>query len=231
MATQNVSTYRFPQLDGAPAAGLTPAEALASAQAEADGIREQARVDGAAAGHAEGLARAHERVQTAVAAAQEAGRAIAQTRDELVEKLTRQAGELALQIAERIVVGAFESRPERVVDVTRAALRRLSDRHQVTVLVNPDDLELIEQAAAGLEAELGGIEHLDVQADRRVQRGGVIAQTAYGEIDATISAQLESARELVTAALDADSAPTGSPDDGHPDQQDGEEQQDAEHGL
>jgi flagellar assembly protein FliH len=204
MPGQNLSTYSFPQLDGAPVAGRTPAEALAAAHAEAEQIREQARVEGEAAGHADGLARAQEQVRDALIAAAGAERAIAQTREELVEKLSRQAGELALQIAQRIVVSAFESQPERVVDVARAALRRLADRHHVTVLVNPDDLELIEQATAGIKAELGGIEHLDVQADRRVQRGGVIAQTAYGEIDASVSAQFESARTLVMAALDGD---------------------------
>jgi flagellar assembly protein FliH len=65
-------------------------------------------------------------------------------------------------------------------------------------------MTLIEAAAAALKSELGGIEHLQVQADRRIQRGGVVAQTAHGEIDASISAQLESARELVVAALDGD---------------------------
>ncbi len=74
----------------------------------------------------------------------------------------------------------------------------------MTVLVNPDDLELLSGAVKTLQSELGGIEHLDVQADRRIERGGAIAQTAYGEIDATISAQLQAARELVEAALAGD---------------------------
>jgi flagellar biosynthesis/type III secretory pathway protein FliH len=40
-----------------------------------------------------------------------------------------------------------------------------------------------------------------VQADRRVPRGGVIARTEAGEIDATIRAQLSRAREIVAAEL------------------------------
>ena len=109
------------------------------------------------------------------------------TRDELVEKLTAQAGELALLIAEQMVAGAIAAQPERIIDVVRGALRRLADRHRVTVLVNPDGPRAARRRGPALQAELGGIEHLDVQADRRVARGGAIAQTAYGEIDATIS--------------------------------------------
>jgi flagellar assembly protein FliH len=52
-----------------------------------------------------------------------------------------------------------------------------------------------------LQSELGGIEHCNVQADRRVGRGGVIARTEAGEIDATIEAQLSRAREIVAAEL------------------------------
>jgi flagellar assembly protein FliH len=76
----------------------------------------------------------------------------------------------------------------------------------VTVLVNPGDLELVASAVQALQIELGGIEHLDVQADRRIERGGAIAQTVYGEIDTTIGAQMEAARELVEAAIAGDMA-------------------------
>lgn len=74
------------------------------------------------------------------------------------------------------------------------------------MLVNPQDLELLTGAVESLKAELGGIEHIDVQADRRVTRGGAIAQTAFGEIDTTVTAQLQAAREIVEAALAGDTS-------------------------
>ena len=36
-----------------------------------------------------------------------------------------------------------------------------------------------------LAAALGGIEHCEVQAERRVARGGAVVRTAEGEVDAT----------------------------------------------
>ena len=47
---------------------------------------------------------------------------------ELAERLERDAVELALQLAEKIVVGAIEADPERVLDVVRGGLRGLVDR-------------------------------------------------------------------------------------------------------
>jgi flagellar assembly protein FliH len=80
-------------------------------------------------------------------------------------------------------------------------MRRIADRRHVTLVVNPADLELMQESVLRLQSELGGIEHCNVQADRRVGRGGVIARTEAGEIDATIEAQLARAREIVAAEL------------------------------
>jgi flagellar assembly protein FliH len=215
MTTQNINSFEFPQLEGSVTLGRTPAEVMANARAEAEKLREQVHAASEAAGYAEGMQRAQAQMAVTLRAAAGASSAIAGTRDELVETLTRQAGELALQIAEQIVAGAFSVAPERVIDVTRAALRRLSERHHVTVLVNPGDLELLAGAIGTLQAELGGIDHLDVQAERRIEAGGVLVRTTYGEIDASIAAQIESARELVQAALDGDVKSDPDPD-AHP---------------
>ena len=74
-----------------------------------------------------------------------------------------------------------------MVDVARNALRHLIDRRHVTLVVNPADLELVSDSVENLCAQLGGIEHLSVQADRRVGRGGAIARTEAGDIDAGLS--------------------------------------------
>jgi flagellar assembly protein FliH len=206
MTTQNVSNYSFQQLESTVEAERTPQEVLARASAEADAIRERARAEGEAAGRAEGIEQARSEAASVLNGLAEAVRGVENTRNELVEMLTRQAGEVSLRIAEQMVGGTFAVQPERIVEVTRAALRRLADRHRVTVLVNPEDLELVAGAVQALQSELGGIEHLDVQADRRIERGGAIAQTAYGEIDATIGAQMEAARELVESAIAGDMA-------------------------
>ena len=85
--------------------------------------------------------------------------------------------------------------------MARNALRRVTDRRRVVLLVNPADLELISGSVEGLKGELGGIEHCDVQSDRRIDPGGVILRTEAGEIDVSIDSQLERAREIVAENL------------------------------
>jgi flagellar biosynthesis/type III secretory pathway protein FliH len=53
----------------------------------------------------------------------------------------------------------------------------------------------------GLRVTLGGIEHCEVQAERRVTRGGAVVRTPDGDVDARIETKLARAREVVEAAL------------------------------
>jgi len=53
----------------------------------------------------------------------------------------------------------------------------------------------------GVISALGGIEHCEVQAERRVARGGAVVRTPEGDIDARIESKLERARDVVAAAL------------------------------
>jgi flagellar assembly protein FliH len=106
-----------------------------------------------------------------------------------------------MRIAEQVVRGAIEVAPERVLEAVTGALRTLMDRERVTVLVHPDDFELVRERAGGIIEPLGGIDHCDVQSDRRVQRGGALVRTTQGEVDATIETKLERMRELLVEEL------------------------------
>ncbi len=197
-----IAPYAFRQLDSpAHATSGGAADLLSAAWEEAERIRAQARLTGEAEGRAEGLAAASAQVEPALAALAEAVNAYEQQQTRLVAALELEASQLALRIAEQIIAGALEIRPERIVDIARGALRRAAERQRVTLVVNPSDLEIMSGALERLRTELGGIEHLDVQADRRIDLGGAILRTQSGEIDTTISTQLQRAREIVAAAM------------------------------
>jgi flagellar assembly protein FliH len=172
-------------------------ETLAQAREDAEQLREAARAEGFAAGHAEAMAS----LEPALAALAEAvsGMEIAQA--EAAERLEAQAVELGFALAEKVLAGAIAVEPERVIESVRGALRGLLDRERVTVLVNPDDLELVQGAIDGLRGSLGGIEHCVVEAERRVRRGGCVVRTPEGDVDAGIDTKLARAREVVEQQL------------------------------
>jgi flagellar assembly protein FliH len=170
---------------------------LASAHAEADAIRALAHAEGLAAGRDQALAE----LTPAATALEQAGRALRAEAAVAAERLEMQAVDLALFLAEKIVGAAIAADPQLVVEAVRGALRGIVERERVTVLVHPDDLELVRGAMGGLVATLGGIEHYEVQAERRVARGGAVVRTPDGDVDARLDVKLQRAREVVDAAL------------------------------
>ena len=200
--SSDLSAYEFAQFDGEAVEPVDSiADVLSEAWAEAERIRAQARLAGEADGRAAGMAAARTEAEPGLVALAQALYALAQERANLLATLEHDAAEVALRLAEHVLAGVLSIEPERVVDVARNALRHLSDRRHVTLVVNPADLGFVGEAVEAMQSELGGIEHLGVQADRRVGRGGVVARTDAGEIDAGIEAQLATAREIVSAVL------------------------------
>jgi flagellar assembly protein FliH len=176
-----------------------------SARAEADQIREQARAEGLALGRAEGAAaaqaEAHAQLAPAVQALHTAVQALEAERAGIADRVETGAVELALELAGKVVAGAVEAQPERVLDVVRGALRCFMERERVQVLVHPDDLGLVRGAMDEVAAELGGIDHVEVQEERRIGRGGAMVRTTTAQVDASLQTKLDRAREVILSEL------------------------------
>jgi flagellar assembly protein FliH len=177
---------------------------IAQAAAEADLIREHARAEG----HAEGREAGHRDGSAEISAAAlvlgQALQEIESLRAATVEAVESDAIELALEIAGKILQGTLQARPELIVEPVQGALRRISDRRRITVLVNPADLETIRSAVGDLAAQGSGVELCEVLSEERVGIGGAIVRTAEGEVDAGVQTQLERAREVVFTELQTD---------------------------
>jgi flagellar assembly protein FliH len=171
--------------------------ALAQAESDADTLRAQAREQGLAEGRDEALAA----LTPAFEALSQAAEAVQAGQHERADRLERHAVDLALFLAEKVIGAAIAVQPEHVIEAVRGALRGIVDRERITVLVHPEDLDLVRDAMDELRAQLGGIEHCEVQAERRVSRGGAVVRTPDGDVDARVETKLQRAREVVEAAL------------------------------
>jgi flagellar assembly protein FliH len=196
------ASYAFEQLEPSdPPARDAPARMLAQAVAEAEQLREQARAEGYADGRRAGREDAAADVSRAVHALEEAVRSIELLRTDVVEGVERDAIELALELAGKILEGAQSAPTEMVLEAVRGALRRVSDRRKITVLVNPADHQAIGSAIDELTRGGSGVELCELRSEERVAPGGAIVRTAEGEVDASVATQLERAREVVEVSL------------------------------
>ncbi|MBJ7331956.1 MAG: hypothetical protein JHC95_18815 [Solirubrobacteraceae bacterium] len=187
-------SYDLPELTPLPgAAVIDHRDHVAEAMAEADAIRQRAYDEGYAAGLAEAQAAATPAVEAMTSAA--AG--LDEMRVHVADGLERGSVGLALRIAEQVVGAAVTVDPELVLEAIRGALRRLTERDRVQIMVNPDDLDIVRSQIDDVVQQLGGIGSVDVQSERRVSRGGAIVRTGEGDVDASIETKLTRAREVL----------------------------------
>jgi len=197
--------YALPELDGwlvdrsaAPSADAAMAAGLAAASANAVAAAERRGYDeGLAAGRT--LAQADlEPVRAALAAA---STGLGAARDEVVAAVEIRAVELAIALAEKILCTALELDPARLLDVIAGALRRLVDKDEVVLVVNPAHVGLLQAEIQSLGASAGCPRVIEIVGERRVGPGGCIVRTRDGEIDARIESQLARAEELLRRSL------------------------------
>lgn len=145
------------------------------AHRQAEEIRERARREGEQAGQAEASAWL----------VREAARRAAES-----EKDVAMIADLALEVARTILGREAATGSEVVRDVARRALLRVRRARRIVLRVHPEDVEAARAGCrqwlpAGMEPEV-----LDVEADPRVDRGGVIVESEIGRLDARLDVQL-----------------------------------------
>src|SRR4051794_14628303 len=203
------AAFDFAQLEGSPQrrppsvpdAAARARAIVAAAEEEAERIRSEAAQQGYCEGFEAGRAEARVELEPALRSLSEAIEGVRAHEAEAAAAVEREAVARAVDIAEKVVAGAVAVEPERVLDVVRGALRALVERERLVIQVNPADLALVNEAIAEIAGSLGGIEHVDVQEERRVARGGAVVRTTVGEVDARVATKLERAREAVEAQL------------------------------
>jgi len=117
-------------------------------------------------------------------------------RHKIIEGAEPEIIRLATAIAERILHKHVAVDASTVHDMTRNAITRIVSRENVTVRVNPADIESMRENREQLMM-FNDIEHLRLIEDQRVDRGGVVIETEAGTIDAKVSTQLREVRRLL----------------------------------
>lgn len=109
---------------------------------------------------------------------------------------------LALAIARRIIGG--ERGNETVIQhVVHEAMQKVSDPRQLTIRLNPEDIEVVSQMRDRLLPDEASDAAIHLQPDDSIGRGGCIIETRLGDVDARIEQQIGIVEALLSAELTA----------------------------
>lgn len=172
-------------------------ETRQNVQNETAQSREAGKQEGYNAGYQEGIAAAKqeaaELVQTLQSMLQE-GQSILENKFQEEETEIRRA---VCEIVGRVVKKEINTDDSTVVRVTAECIRMASERQNLSILVHPEDKQLVEQWVPDFSRRFDDIDKITVEEDPRVERGGVIIETRMGVIDGRIESQVENYEENV----------------------------------
>lgn len=197
-ALSGFQRWEIPHVGAVPAAKAPVQPTVRDLEA----IEEQARVEGRAAGHAQGLAAAQQQMSERLARLEGLYRAGARPLDSLDEQTELELARLATLIAARVIGRELQLSPGLIVQTVRAAAAALpAATRELRVHLHPDDLALLR--------ELGMVEaHWQLIADPALARGDCQMQSERSRLDARVETRLAAVIDAVLGT-DAGSEETG----------------------
>lgn len=171
---------------------------IAGRRATLDAEVEEALTQAREKGYREGRTQAREEV---VREAREALAQLRQMAEELFAERERawreQEGEiigLAVDVAEKVIRAQVTVDRKMIVRTTREAISRAAEKDQLVIRVHPDDLAILEDYVGELREEFRSLGKVQIEEDRRVNRGGCVVESRSGYIDATLEGQIHQVR-------------------------------------
>lgn len=164
---------------------------LNEARRRAETIEREAFEKGFDQGERAGKETAERSLATTLQALKQGITALSKAQESRAKHLEVEVIRLAMAVAKKILQREVQAEPNVVLDVVRAALKRVNLRDEVTVKVNPMDRDTITEACPAILQEIEEIRSLTIEADETVEQGGAMVECTMGELDVRLERQLQ----------------------------------------
>lgn|GEM_PF-310825 len=183
---------------------------IANAQEEADLIRSQAETEATELktsnqkrGYEEGLKKAEEDIESdRLAAFQQSQELLEEARQlkiQMMRSCESDMMRLVMAIAKKVIASELTTNPYFIVNVLREAIDFLDHPDNITVYVNPQDLErilTITQSDSFFDIGSSDV-NLDFRADNRISPGGCSLESLGGSVDTRMETRISGVEQAV----------------------------------
>jgi len=169
---------------------------LEEARNEAAGIKEQAQSEGLEIGKKEGRADLAARIEEAMETINQA----VKERENIIKDAESEILRLSIRVAEQIVRSEVSLHRDVCLNIVSEAIQRVSDREQIIIRVNREDLDQVKKHKDRIAGLADGVKSFSVLEDSHVEPGGCMIETNLGFVDARISTKIAAIEEAFKKA-------------------------------
>ncbi|MFP4687376.1 MAG: FliH/SctL family protein [bacterium] len=182
---------------------------IANAESEAEDIKEEARQEaekiigtreeeiekarneGYDDGYSEGWEKSREETAELIAQGEKILDEARRERQAYISDHENELIKLAGRLATKIIRDQVEIDEQLAVRTVSKALEQVSDVKEITLVLNPDDYKAIEEVIETQKEKHPSIQEISIVEEPHMEKGSCRIRTDYGDIDATLSGQLE----------------------------------------
>lgn len=173
------------------------AQSSAQIPADIEAIKQEAYTRG----RADGKKEAEKKLNSAVRSLGEALEQVSGMRKSLAEKSRDDMIRLVMAVARRVIDEEISGKKDIIVKNVSRALDAAVEADEYYIRVNPADLETVKEHEPMFLASMKGLQNIHFVPDESISRGGCIAESRTGDVDATIESQLEEIRGHLAEAV------------------------------
>lgn len=162
-----------------------------------EAIKKEAYTKGRIAGRQESEKKLH----SAVKAFGDGLEQINNLRKSLLESSKEDMVRLIMAAAKKVIQTEIEKNKEIIIHTVNKALQSAIEADEYYIKVHPEDLQIVSEKEPLFLASMKGLQNIHFISDETISRGGCIAESRTGEVDATIESQLDEIYKHLYAAV------------------------------
>ncbi|WP_031518085.1 FliH/SctL family protein [Desulfofalx alkaliphila] len=163
------------------------------AKAEAEELKHKAQQQG----YQEGMEKAYAEGDEIRRQARQVLEQAEEVRRQTLEAMEQEIISLAVDIAEKFISTQLRLEREIIVETARESIKLVKDRRQITIYVNPQEIDIYLAAKEQLQQMLGEEAKLNIIADAEIKPGGCLVNTEQGIVDATADSRWQSVLKAI----------------------------------
>ena len=137
--------------------------------------------------------------------------------EELLEQSRGDMINLVIALSRKIIGREVATGRDVIANTLKKAIELAMKNNEYDIWLNPDDLATVEKMVPDLIASVQQLNHIILKTDQEILRGGCRLDSDICTVDATIEAQLETAREfLEEKSTNSDDISPGNTDNANP---------------
>ena len=102
---------------------------------------------------------------------------------------------LVLEIAKKVCTESIKFNPEIIKVLTENAIKELKDKEEITVIVNPKLLDILNSISDRLKEEIPQLKNIKIIEDNAVSADGVIVESVLTRVDSRVKSQISEIAE------------------------------------